>query len=93
MLLPATCACPVLAVGSGRGSLTHVSISAILQVEGGAQVLAALQSANYSCVVERQAVPCSITWRRKAVIPQVRGQNLDVLALSFLCYLHLIISL
>uniref|UniRef100_A0A8B9Z8L3 Essential meiotic structure-specific endonuclease 1 n=1 Tax=Anas platyrhynchos TaxID=8839 RepID=A0A8B9Z8L3_ANAPL len=40
------------------------------EVEGGAQVLAALQSANYSCVVERQAVPCSITWRRKAVIPQ-----------------------
>lgn len=73
--------CLVLAVGSCRGSLTHVSISAILQVEGGAQVLAALQSANYSCVVERQAVPCSITWRRKAVIPQVRGQNLDVLAL------------
>ncbi|XP_068510984.1 crossover junction endonuclease EME1 [Anas acuta] len=56
--------------GECQKYITVVLDPAILQVEGGAQVLAALQSANYSCVVERQAVPCSITWRRKAVIPQ-----------------------
>uniref|UniRef100_A0A8B9CDC7 Essential meiotic structure-specific endonuclease 1 n=1 Tax=Anser brachyrhynchus TaxID=132585 RepID=A0A8B9CDC7_9AVES len=56
--------------GECQKYITVVLDPAILQVEGGAQVFAALQSANYACVVESQAVPCSITWRRKAVIPQ-----------------------
>jgi len=77
---------------SCHGSLTRVPISVLLQVEGGAQIHAALQSANYSCVVESQAVPCSITWRRKSVLSQVRGQNLDCLALFFPRCLHLIVS-
>uniref|UniRef100_A0A8C0BX04 Essential meiotic structure-specific endonuclease 1 n=1 Tax=Buteo japonicus TaxID=224669 RepID=A0A8C0BX04_9AVES len=41
------------------------------EVEGGGQILSALQAANYSCVVENQAVPCSITWRRKTVSSQM----------------------
>ncbi|KFU97266.1 Crossover junction endonuclease EME1, partial [Pterocles gutturalis] len=40
----------------------------LLQTEGGEQILSALQAANYSCVVENQAVPCSITWQRKTVL-------------------------
>ncbi|OXB59391.1 hypothetical protein ASZ78_009691, partial [Callipepla squamata] len=47
-----------------------VPLSALLQADGGARVRAALQAANYSCVVESQAVPCSITWRRKSVLSQ-----------------------
>ncbi|XP_042688970.1 crossover junction endonuclease EME1 isoform X1 [Centrocercus urophasianus] len=47
----------------------------LLQVEGGVQIRAALQSANYSCVVESQAVPCSITWRRKSVLSQAEDSN------------------
>uniref|UniRef100_A0A669Q7L1 Essential meiotic structure-specific endonuclease 1 n=1 Tax=Phasianus colchicus TaxID=9054 RepID=A0A669Q7L1_PHACC len=47
----------------------------LLQVEGGVQIHAALQSANYSCVVESQAVPCSITWRRKSVLSQAEDSN------------------
>lgn len=77
---------------SGCGILTRVPISVLLQVEGGVQIRAALQSANYSCVVESQAVPCSITWRRKSVLSQVWGQNLDHLALFFACCLHLIVT-
>ncbi|KAF2978967.1 hypothetical protein EK904_003804 [Melospiza melodia maxima] len=53
--------------------LTHESISVILQVEGGEQILSALQAANYSCVFENHAVPCSITWRRKTVTSQMGG--------------------
>ncbi|XP_071429842.1 crossover junction endonuclease EME1 [Pithys albifrons albifrons] len=45
----------------------------LLQVEGGEQILSALRAANYSCVVESQAVPCSITWRRKTVSSQMGG--------------------
>lgn len=71
---------------SCRGILTRVPISVLLQVEGGAQIRAALQSANYSCVVESQAVPCSITWRRKSVLSQVWGQ---CLALFFPCFFAL----
>ncbi|XP_065591718.1 crossover junction endonuclease EME1 [Cyrtonyx montezumae] len=48
---------------------------ALLQAEGGTQVHAALQAANYSCVVENQAVPCSITWRRKSVLSQAEDGN------------------
>lgn len=38
----------------------------LLQMEGGGQLLAALQSMECCCVIEAQAVPCSITWRRRA---------------------------
>ncbi|KAM9597518.1 crossover junction endonuclease EME1 [Trichechus inunguis] len=36
----------------------------LLQMEGGGQLLGALQSMECSCVIEAQAVPCSITWKR-----------------------------
>uniref|UniRef100_A0A8C4XI98 Crossover junction endonuclease EME1 n=1 Tax=Erpetoichthys calabaricus TaxID=27687 RepID=A0A8C4XI98_ERPCA len=38
---------------------------ALLQVEGGGQLLTLLQSLNYNYVVESQAVPCSVTWKRR----------------------------
>ncbi|XP_071620348.1 crossover junction endonuclease EME1 [Heliangelus exortis] len=47
----------------------------LLQVEGGGQILSALQAANYSCVVESQAVPCSISWRRKTVSSQMEESD------------------
>ncbi|XP_074745024.1 crossover junction endonuclease EME1 isoform X1 [Strix uralensis] len=46
-------------------------ITVVLDPEGGGQIHSALQAANYSCVVENQAVPCSITWRRKTVSSQI----------------------
>ncbi|XP_043352249.1 crossover junction endonuclease EME1 isoform X5 [Dermochelys coriacea] len=45
--------------------ITVVLDPVLLQVEGGGQVLSALQSMNCGCVIESQAVPCSITWRRR----------------------------
>ncbi|XP_012788225.2 crossover junction endonuclease EME1 [Sorex araneus] len=36
----------------------------LLQMEGGGQLLGALQAMECRCVIEAQAVPCSITWRR-----------------------------
>ncbi|XP_055263555.1 crossover junction endonuclease EME1 [Moschus berezovskii] len=38
----------------------------LLQMEGGGQLLGALQSMDCCCVIEAQAVPCSLTWRRRA---------------------------
>ncbi|KAB0367597.1 hypothetical protein FD755_020921 [Muntiacus reevesi] len=38
----------------------------VLQMEGGGQLLGALQSMGCCCVIEAQAVPCSLTWRRRA---------------------------
>ncbi|XP_023060216.2 crossover junction endonuclease EME1 isoform X1 [Piliocolobus tephrosceles] len=38
----------------------------LLQMEGGGQLLGALQSMECCCVIEAQAVPCSVTWRRRA---------------------------
>ncbi|KFP70455.1 Crossover junction endonuclease EME1, partial [Acanthisitta chloris] len=59
--------------GECQKYITVVLDPVLLQVEGGGQILSALQAANYSCVVEDQAVPCSITWRRKTVSPQMGG--------------------
>ncbi|XP_037665493.1 crossover junction endonuclease EME1 [Choloepus didactylus] len=41
-------------------------LTLLLQTEGGGQLLGALQSMECCCVIEAQAVPCSITWRRRA---------------------------
>ncbi|XP_066188040.1 crossover junction endonuclease EME1 [Sylvia atricapilla] len=59
--------------GECQKYITVVLDPVILQVEGGEQVLSALQAASYSCVFENHAVPCSITWRRKRVSPQMGG--------------------
>ncbi|XP_017667284.1 PREDICTED: crossover junction endonuclease EME1 isoform X2 [Lepidothrix coronata] len=56
--------------GECQKYITVVLDPVLLQVEGGEQILRALEAANYSCVVENQAVPCSITWRRKTVSSQ-----------------------
>ncbi|XP_074745025.1 crossover junction endonuclease EME1 isoform X2 [Strix uralensis] len=57
--------------GECQKYITVVLDPVLLQVEGGGQIHSALQAANYSCVVENQAVPCSITWRRKTVSSQI----------------------
>ncbi|XP_023794434.1 crossover junction endonuclease EME1 isoform X2 [Cyanistes caeruleus] len=59
--------------GECQKYITVVLDPVILQVEGGEQILSALQAANYSCVFESHAVPCSITWRRKTVSSQMGG--------------------
>ncbi|XP_002748476.1 structure-specific endonuclease subunit EME1 [Callithrix jacchus] len=46
----------------------------LLQMEGGGQLLGALQSMECRCVIEAQAVPCSVTWRRRAE-PSVDGED------------------
>uniref|UniRef100_A0A670JAE6 Essential meiotic structure-specific endonuclease 1 n=1 Tax=Podarcis muralis TaxID=64176 RepID=A0A670JAE6_PODMU len=47
----------------------------LLQIEGGGLVLTALQAMECSCVIENQAVPCSITWRRKTGLGQAEEDN------------------
>ncbi|XP_047563477.1 crossover junction endonuclease EME1 isoform X2 [Lutra lutra] len=47
----------------------------LLQMEGGGQLLGALQSMECRCVIEAHAVPCSITWRRRAAPAEVDGQE------------------
>ncbi|XP_009704558.1 PREDICTED: crossover junction endonuclease EME1 [Cariama cristata] len=59
--------------GECQKYITAVLDPVLLQVEGGGHILSALQAANYSCVVENQAIPCSITWRRKTVSSQMEG--------------------
>ncbi|XP_041888395.1 crossover junction endonuclease EME1 [Corvus kubaryi] len=59
--------------GECQKYITVVLDPVILQVEGGEQILSALQAANYSCVFENHDIPCSITWRRKTVTSQMGG--------------------
>ncbi|XP_062967327.1 crossover junction endonuclease EME1 isoform X1 [Cynocephalus volans] len=47
----------------------------LLQMEGGGQLLGALQSMECRCVIEAQAVPCSITWRRRAEPSEQDGED------------------
>ncbi|XP_067164590.1 crossover junction endonuclease EME1 [Apteryx mantelli] len=61
--------------GECQKYITVVLDPVLLQVEGGGQVLSALQSGNYSCVIESQTVPCSITWRRRAVSSQIEEES------------------
>lgn len=51
------------------------SIAVLLQMEGGGQLLGALQSMECSCVIEAQAVPQSITWRRRTELAEVRASG------------------
>ncbi|XP_030064202.1 structure-specific endonuclease subunit EME1 isoform X2 [Microcaecilia unicolor] len=44
---------------------------ALLQLEGGGQLLSALQAMESNCVIEKQTLPYSICWRRKVVAFQV----------------------
>ncbi|KAM9002688.1 crossover junction endonuclease EME1 [Sarcophilus harrisii] len=56
--------------------ITVVLDPALLQLEGGGQVLNALQSMECHCAVEAQTVPCSITWKRRASVSQTGEGNL-----------------
>ncbi|KFP28861.1 Crossover junction endonuclease EME1, partial [Colius striatus] len=75
--------------GECQKYITAVLDPALLQVEGGGQILSALQAANYSCVVESQAVPCSISWRRKVVSCQVEEGDKWTEEPNVLVLLHL----
>ncbi|XP_054832033.1 crossover junction endonuclease EME1 [Eublepharis macularius] len=58
--------------------LKHVQVvldPGLLQVEGGGQVLTSLQSMDCSYIIEPQAVPCSITWRRKTGLAQAEEDS------------------
>nr|XP_040033116.1 crossover junction endonuclease EME1 isoform X2 [Gasterosteus aculeatus aculeatus] len=46
---------------------------ALLQLEGGGTLLAALQALGCSCAVEKQAVPRSVSWMRRAPCAQPGG--------------------
>ncbi|XP_074117831.1 crossover junction endonuclease EME1 isoform X3 [Sminthopsis crassicaudata] len=50
--------------------VTVVLDPALLQLEGGGQVLSALQAMECHCAVEAQTIPCSITWKRRANVSQ-----------------------
>lgn len=52
-----------------------LSIAVLLQMEGGGQLLGALQAMECSCVIEAQVVPQSITWRRKTELEEVRASG------------------
>nr|XP_012318932.1 crossover junction endonuclease EME1 isoform X2 [Aotus nancymaae] len=61
---------PVSLLSSGSEDEESVPLAQrlilLLQMEGGGQLLGALQSMECRCVIEAQAVPCSVTWRRRA---------------------------
>ncbi|XP_074079866.1 crossover junction endonuclease EME1 isoform X2 [Macrotis lagotis] len=56
--------------------ITAVLDPALLQLDGGGQVLSALQAMECHCAIEAQTVPCSITWKRRASLTQIGEGNL-----------------
>lgn len=69
--IPASPLSPVDCVLDSPMTSPFQSIAVILQMEGGGQLLGALQSMECSCVIEAQAVPQSITWRRRTELEEV----------------------
>lgn len=69
--LSSSCAGPFLLLGHPLIAPFLSSVAVLLQMEGGGQLLGALQSMECRCVIEAQAVPCSITWRRRAGLAEV----------------------
>ncbi|XP_013972112.1 crossover junction endonuclease EME1 isoform X1 [Canis lupus familiaris] len=58
--------------------LKHIVVGldpVLLQMEGGGQLLEALQAMECRCVIEAQAMPRSITWRRRAEPAEVDGEE------------------
>ncbi|XP_020828224.1 structure-specific endonuclease subunit EME1 isoform X1 [Phascolarctos cinereus] len=59
--------------------LKHITVvldPALLQLDGGGQVLSALQAMECHCAIEAQTIPYSITWKRRAILSQVEEGNL-----------------
>lgn len=56
-----------------RGSNVSVS-AALLQVEGGGALLAAVQALGCSCVIEKQVLPRSVSWTRTGPSVQVLNE-------------------
>ncbi|KAM9211363.1 LOW QUALITY PROTEIN: crossover junction endonuclease EME1-like [Leptosomus discolor] len=75
--------------GDCQKYLTAVLDPALFQSECGEQILGALQATNYSCLVENQTVPCSITWRRKIVSSQMEEEDERAEDPNVLAVLHL----
>ncbi|XP_036889485.1 crossover junction endonuclease EME1 [Sturnira hondurensis] len=63
----------------GLKHLVVVLDPVLLQTDGGGQLLGALQAMECCCAIEAQAVPCSLTWRRRrarpAVVPWQDGEE------------------
>ncbi|XP_051958192.1 crossover junction endonuclease EME1-like [Xyrauchen texanus] len=49
----------------------------LLQLEGGGSLLTSLHSMGCSCAIEKQSLPCSVTWARRSPCPQT-GEMLSV---------------
>ncbi|XP_072502756.1 crossover junction endonuclease EME1 isoform X2 [Notamacropus eugenii] len=56
--------------------ITAIVDPALLQLDGGGQVLSALQAMECHCAIEAQTIPCSITWKRRASLSQNEEGNL-----------------
>ncbi|XP_027726356.1 crossover junction endonuclease EME1 [Vombatus ursinus] len=59
--------------------LKHITVvldPALLQLDGGGQILSALQAMECHCAIEAQTIPCSITWKRRASLSQAEEGNL-----------------
>nr|XP_033817882.1 crossover junction endonuclease EME1 [Geotrypetes seraphini]XP_033817883.1 crossover junction endonuclease EME1 [Geotrypetes seraphini]XP_033817884.1 crossover junction endonuclease EME1 [Geotrypetes seraphini]XP_033817885.1 crossover junction endonuclease EME1 [Geotrypetes seraphini]XP_033817886.1 crossover junction endonuclease EME1 [Geotrypetes seraphini]XP_033817888.1 crossover junction endonuclease EME1 [Geotrypetes seraphini] len=58
--------------------LKHIQVlidPALLQLEGGGQLLSALQAMQSSCKIEKQTLPYSICWRRRVLASQVEEDS------------------
>ncbi|KAK9406928.1 crossover junction endonuclease EME1 [Crotalus adamanteus] len=58
--------------------LKHIQIvldPGLLQINGADEILVALQSMESNYAIESQAVPCSITWRRKTGLTEAEEDN------------------
>ncbi|XP_051522563.1 crossover junction endonuclease EME1 [Myxocyprinus asiaticus] len=49
----------------------------LLQLEGGGSLLTSLQAMGCSCAIEKQSLPCSVTWARRSPYPQT-GEMLSI---------------
>ncbi|XP_068923637.1 crossover junction endonuclease EME1 [Petaurus breviceps papuanus] len=59
--------------------LKHITVvldPALLQLDGGGQILSALQAMECHCAIEAQIIPCSITWKRRVSLSQDEEGNL-----------------
>uniref|UniRef100_H9H7R3 Essential meiotic structure-specific endonuclease 1 n=1 Tax=Monodelphis domestica TaxID=13616 RepID=H9H7R3_MONDO len=59
--------------------LKHITVvldPVLLQLDGGGQMLSALQAMECHCVIEAHTIPCSITWKRRAILSQAGEGNL-----------------
>lgn len=70
-----------------KQSIPNNVFAALLQLEGGGALLASVQALGCSCATEKQALPQSVSWARRAPCAQVQNECTTPVRNNLQCFI------